>query len=269
MKKIIIALFLLLSVNSYAVRPFVTDDARIVSKGQIEVEAWPEVNLVGDEQTYALQFMAGMSITEWFEFIVGSGGGFDRRTSSETFANPTISPKFLFLKAEVGSWLPGIALDLGMNVNWGRGSLYDDAISLYAIMIATWRFYDDWLNIHLNLGERSTRHNGVSQARNYWGLGLDIGVYQREYRLILESYAGDPMEAEAPRIAYQWGFRWLKSDYINYDLTFGTQKEPDGIFVSGDRREYWVQLGIRLLFDTKYTTNPGHEGAQGLFKRPI
>lgn len=253
--------------NANAVRPFVTDDARIVSKGQVEMELWPELNVVGDEHTYAFQGMFGYSFTEWFELIIGSGAGWDRRPSEWTFANPVIAPKFLLLAAEENSWVPGIALALGVGPNAGRGSLYDDAISRYAFLIATWRPFDDWLNIHVNLGERAARINQVNRSQEYWGLGFDIGVIKKEYRVIAEVYSGDPFEALAPEIAYQWGGRWLKSEYVNFDITMGTQKEPVAFGRGGSEREYWIQFGIRLLFDTPIAKDSSADGARGLIPR--
>lgn len=259
--------FFLFLESAQAVRPFVTDDARIVSKGQIEMEAWPELNVVGDEHTYGLHGMFGYSFNEWFELIVGTGVGYDRRPREHTVANPIISPKILFTSAEVNSWMPGLAMDIGVNFNVGRGSLYDNAISRYWFMIATWRAFDDWLNIHVNLGERATRIEQVSRSQEYWGVGLDIGVVRREYRLIAEAYSGDPFEAIAPDIAFQWGGRWLKSDYVNFDITMGTQREPIGFAQAGPDREYWIQFGIRLLFDTAAVENPSADGARGMFPR--
>jgi hypothetical protein len=264
---VLLTALLLSPSNALAVRPFVTDDARIISKGQIEVESWPELNSVGDEHTYAFQGMFGYSVNEWFELIVGSGVGYDRRPSEITVNNPVIMPKFLLYAAELESFMPGIAIGLGTSINWGRGSLYDNATGRYAIVMASWRFWDDWLNIHLNLGERASRIERQNFSSEYWGIGFDVGVIHRDYRLIVEAYAGDPIEPIAPDIAYQWGGRWLKSDYVNFDITMGTQREPIGFGQGGAEREYWIQFGIRLLFDTELTTDPRPDGARGLFRR--
>jgi hypothetical protein len=263
----IIFLVIFFPFKAFAVRPFVTDDARIVSRGQFEIEAWPEINVVGSEQTYALQFMGGYSFTEWFELIAGTGAGYDREEKIGTFGNPLISPKFLFYPTQLDSLIPGIALNIGTTINWGRGSLYDESQSTFGFLISTWRFHDDWVNIHTNFGTRNSRINKKNYGRPYWGVGFDLGIIEKDYRIIFETYAGDPFEAIAPDIAFQWGVRWIKSDYVNLDLTFGTQKEAETFSKTTDRREYWAQVGIRLLFDTAYVKNPSYEGARGLFRR--
>jgi hypothetical protein len=98
---------------------------------------------------------------------------------------------------------------------------------------------------------------------------VDVGVGLPELRAILEVYAGDPLDALGPDRAVQWGGRWLVSDYLNLDVTFGAQ--PDLQVAPGEapRTELWGQVGIRLLFDV-FTENgePGDfMGAKGLLVR--
>ncbi len=267
MKKNLLLILLLFTSRAYAVRPFVTDDARIVSAGQFEMELWPEVNLVADEQTYAFQGMFGYSFNEWFELIVGSGHGYDRQTRTTTTSNPVITPKFLLYSSQLEAWIPGVALGIGTNLNYGRGSLYDDASSYFGLVIFTWRFWRDRLNLHLNLGNKLTYFEKHRIRREQWGLGLDVGLWDVSWRGIAEAYSGDPIEGVAPRQAYQAGVRWLRSEEVNFDFTLGTQREAVGLRREGERREYWFQVGIRLLFDTPYAEATSAEGARGLFAR--
>ena len=66
---------LLFAPYAQAVRPFVTDVARIIAVGQVEVESWLEVGHA--DKTWnpapAANFMAGATVNEWLEIIVGSG----------------------------------------------------------------------------------------------------------------------------------------------------------------------------------------------------
>jgi hypothetical protein len=98
-------------------------------------------------------------------------------------------------------------------------------------------------------------------ARPYWGVGLDVALGRDDVRAIVESYAGDPFEALGPRVAAQWGFRWLPSDYVNVDLTFGAQPELDDLGQTR-RFEAWGQVG--------HGGRPGEPmGARGLMRNPL
>jgi hypothetical protein len=111
--------------------------------------------------------------------------------------------------------------------------------------MTTTRLLDDWLMLHLNVGAKvGVPLDGGSEARFYWGLGFDVGVGWHWLRLIGEAYAGDPFEAFGAAYAFQWGSRLLVSDYLAFDLTFGTEpRHGSGQF------DVWGQLGVRLLYD--------------------
>lgn len=64
---------------AHAVRPFVTDDARIIDPGQIEMEIWGEMGRYEGDLTPGVHGMFGVSVNEWFELIVGNG--YNRNTT--------------------------------------------------------------------------------------------------------------------------------------------------------------------------------------------
>jgi len=261
---------LLLAPHAQAVRPFVTDDARIIDVGQVEVESWLEVGHADNtwNPAPAANFMAGATVNEWLEIIVGSGVG---RGGNGKFAipNPVIQPKLLLLPAEENG-RPGFALGIGATLDAGIGDLHERGNSAYLIGMTTWRLYDDWLMTHINYGARMDKSRDQSaKFRPYWGIGLDMGLIQEEIRLIIEAYAGDPLHLHAPKTAAQMGFRWIASDYVNLDLTFGVQPELDEHLRRSGSAEVWGQIGLRLLFDV---FTPGGKrgdpmGAKGMFTR--
>jgi hypothetical protein len=165
---------------------------------------------------------------------------------------------------------PGFAMGAGTTFDTGRGDLHDPGMSSYLIGMTTWRRFDDWLQIHVNYGPRMDKARGGSiRIRPYWGIGFDIGTFSKDIRFIIESFAGDPLIFESPKYAGQFGFRWLVSNYVNLDLTFGLEPELDEHRRTTGSIETTAQLGIRLLFDA-YT--PGGirgdpMGAQGMFPR--
>jgi len=254
--------------RSLAVRPFVTDDARIVDFGQLEIETWFEYARPPGERLYAQNIMAGVTITDWLELIVGGGFGWDRE-GRFSVGNPAIQPKFLVWEAGENG-VPGLALSSGVSLPQGSGAMFEDALSGYAMVLTTVRLFDDWLMLHGNLGATYARHAGEAfHGRPYWGIGFDLGLFHPQWRYIAECYAGDPLHATKPSWAAQTGIRWLAGDYLNFDITCGLQPHLDDRSVHTRRSEWWVQFGVRILFDA-FTRDgqPGNPlGARGLFRR--
>lgn len=199
------------------------------------------------------------------EILAGSGIGFDSNREM-TVLNPVITPKILFWEAaEDGT--PGLALAVGVTLPFGTGELYEPATGFYAFAPITTRLFNDGLMVHGNIGARGAYLPGEGTTlRPYWGLGIEAAVFGHDLpHLVLEAYSGDPFEALGPSIAAQGGFRWLASDYVNVDLTFGGQPE-----LHGPGLEIWGQIGLRLLFDA---FTPGGRkgdpmGAPGAFPVP-
>lgn len=252
--------------SAEAVRPFVTDDARIVDYGQVETESWLEYSRHSGGYVTAFNVMAGVTVADWLEIIAGSGVGLaDGREL--TFANPVIQPKMLlFAATEDGR--PGLALAGGVSLRAGRGELFDDATGFYLFAPVSVRLFEDFLFVHGNLGFRGGFGGGEDLVRPYWGFGVEFGPLRPAIpRVVMEVYAGDPFDAFGPDIAGQAGLRWLITDYVNCDLTFGAQPELDAARRSTGHLEYWGQVGLRLLFDV-FTRGgrPGDpQGARGLF----
>jgi hypothetical protein len=256
--------------EALAVRPFVTDDARIIDEGQIEIEMWPEVVRAEGETNYGFHLVGGVTVAPWLELLAGSGVGLDA-DGGLAIANPVFLPKFLVWPAEL-TGVPGLSIGTGVTLPWGQGSLHDDAAGTFAAVILTSRLANDWVMLHANAGytsahvsaDRSATGRAEHSVRPYWGVGFDIGVVHEDVRIIGEAYAGDPFEPLSPDLAFQYGMRWLATDHLNLDITLGTQP-VDGR--SGEW-EHWAQAGIRVLFDTFRDTPGSHEGARGMMDAP-
>lgn len=266
MRLFALSLALTAATPALAVRPFVTDDARIVDIGQIETETWFEYQRQPGRSFGMFNFMGGLTVNRWLEILGGSGVGLDSQGSLNVL-NPVITPKLLFWEAaENGS--PGLALAVGVTLPLGTGELYQEATGFYAFAPITSRLLNDGLMLHLNIGGRGAYvPNQGTTLRPYWGIGTEIAVFGHNApHLVLEAYSGDPFEALGPSIAAQGGFRWLASDTLNLDLTFGGQPaEHNG------GADVWAQLGIRLLFDA-FTPGkkPGDPmGAPGMMRSPL
>jgi hypothetical protein len=267
-----LAIVLGLAVRARAVRPFVTDDARIVDEGQVELETWPELAMTRGDLWFGYNLVAGVSLTPWIELIAGGGVGVDEG-GRFTAANPVFQPKLLFVRAQ-DNGVPGLALVVGVTLPFGRGVMYDDATGVYVVAPVTSRLFDDWLQVHVNFGASIARRGELlpdrtrTTARAFWGLGADLGLGRRDVRMILEAYAGDPFHALGPKIAMQGGFRWLQSDLLNLDVTFGAQPLVENELRVPGEWELWAQVGARLLFDV-FTRGAGDPmGGAGLVEVP-
>ena len=272
---------LLMAQPADAVRPFVTDDARIADYGQLETESWMEFNHA--EGTFGespgINTMIGVTPLDWLEVIAGTGVG---RGSNNRWAiaNPVLQGKVLLTRAEADS-RPGFAFAAGATFDAGQTTLaaggeVDESINpkyklgdnYYAIVLMTRRLLDDTLQVHANFGLRAEHQSGIGLLlRPYWGVGLDMAVIGEDIHAIAEAYAGDPLEYNAPHYAGQFGARWIYSDYTNIDLTFGAQPAMDTYRQATSSVEVWGQLGLRLLFDVfTHDGKPGSaDGAVGLF----
>lgn len=253
---------------AWAVRPFVTDDARIIDRGQIEMENWLE-STRGDghwDPAPGLNTIVGSSLTDWFELLAGGGVGADRAGGS-TVGNPMVMGKVL-LRPALANRGPGVAFSASTVLDQGRGSMYLPGRVSVLLGMSTWRLFDDQLHVHANLGVRSDRGLGFERRRRVqWGVGIESHTPFDKTRFVAEVFSGDPLVLHAPRYAIQTGVRRVESDYLQFDIVFGLEHALDDQLRRRDSLELSVQVGVRLLFDV-YTRggNPGNpDGARGLF----
>jgi hypothetical protein len=269
-KLILVICCVLIARPAFAVRPFVTDDARIVDKGQIEFETWFATNRYANGRwgpPLDYNIIIGNTVNEWLEILMGSGVGVDNDGRS-FITNPVFVSKFLLKKAEPNSIMPGVAFSFASVVNAGFGPLKEDGVVNSLVLMTTNRILNDKIFLHLNLGTKFDHFAGVNLIRPYWGAGLDFATFIPKTRYIIEAFAGDPYELNSPKYAFQTGFRYLKSDTLSFDFTVGMQPEYDPYHPT-DGMEMWFQFGIRWLIDRfRPGGEPGDpDGAKGLFHK--
>lgn len=253
---------------AHAIRPFVTDDARIVDVGQIEMENWLETTRTEGKWNPApgLNGIASTSVNDWLQLLAGFGTGID--ASGKTgIANPLLSAKVL-LKQSSDDGQPGYAISYTSTFDRGDESFQEPGRVESLVGMTTYRLWEDRLNIHLNLGTRIDRpRNGQTSTRPLWGVGFDGEAFSSKTRMVLEVFSGDPLSLNAPRYATQVGFRYLHSDYMQMDFIWGAEPQLDERLNRTGRYESTLQIGVRLLFDafTKGGKQGDPNGAKGLF----
>ena len=207
---LLIAALGLASASAHAARPFVTDDARIVDKCQIETYYKEQQTYSGNEFWFLPACNTEYLGLPW-NFEITAGGN---RIEGEK--NGILQAKFLLKTLQTNGI--GYALSLGM---LGDQPYFNTVMSKSIL--------DDRVVFHGNLG--SFRDTGGT-----WGYGAEVLLWAPRVYGIFESYG---QHRETP--TYHYGFRfWIVPDHFQVDMTHGDQTG------AGDRRFYTV--GLRFLF---------------------
>lgn len=248
--------------DALAVRPFVTDDARIVYKGQLETESYTGMTMVnGDKPAIEARALQGVAITDRFEMIAG-GFGFTYQDNQARPLDLLIQPKYV-LHRSFGA-IPSLSVAAASLFPLSGNRQHWDG---YAMAHVSWFLftpedstdpYDNDLAIHLNLGTKSRYDAGPATYRSklYWAAGFEVSTpVTREVRFLGEIFSGDPFSFEQKFPAFQTGFRWYKSSTVQLDVVFRglrngsleTQAPTGAEFSPG--WNYTIQAGLRVLFD--------------------
>ncbi|MBI2388500.1 MAG: hypothetical protein HYV09_02685 [Deltaproteobacteria bacterium] len=234
--------------NAFAVRPFITDDARVVGKHQAQIESWAR----WDEHSQQHWTVAAIGPVAPLELSIGAvhGVAIHDETHRYSLAAPLLQAKLLLHEARSNEW-PGVAVIGGSFLPFGFGG-FQAPLSGFAYLAATQVIGRDDVLVHTNVGlagaavaEPSARTSQElerhARLRFTWGLGTQIHVY-RSVNLALETFTGDPY-AEVGGGAAQGGFRFILSDNIQLDATGGS-----GLW-GKPQMEAWASAGLRLVSD--------------------
>ncbi len=248
--------------DALAVRPFVTDDARIVYKGQVTTETYGGITMVqGNKPAIEARSLQGLGITDRFELTAG-GFGFSYQDNHARPLDMLIQPKYV-LHSSLGA-IPSVSVTAASLFPLSGNRQHWDG---YAMAQVSWFLftpdadtdpYDNDLALHLNLGMKSRYDAGPATYRSklYWAAGFEvITPVTREIRFLGEIFNGDPFSFEEKFPAFQTGFRWYKSPTVQLDLVFRglrngsleTQAPTGAEFSPG--WNYTIQAGLRVLFD--------------------
>jgi hypothetical protein len=246
---------------AWAVRPFVTDDARIVYKGQVETESFAGISMSSrDKPTIEARALQGASFTDRFE-LIGGGFGFSYYDNQARPLDMLIQPKYLVYRS-FGA-IPSVSVAAASLFPLSGNRQQWDS---YAMAHISWFLftpqessdpYDNDLAIHINLGTKSQYDAGPATYRSkfYWAAGFEVITFTREIRFLGEVFNGDPFAFETEFPAYQTGFRWYKTPNVQMDLVFrGARNGSDDTRLSagvgsGPGWTYTTQIGLRVLFD--------------------
>jgi len=224
--------------EAYGVRPFITDDARVVGYRLGQWETWLRLDKHAGEQWHMFAYGPHRKV----ELSLGGVAGLDKPESNKkhfSYALPLVQGKYLF--KEYGHRKgPGYALVAGSFLPGGRGVFVPEGYGAFAFMNISQCFgkHEDLL-IHANLGSNYLYLNKENNWVNTWGFGMQARTY-RGFHLVGEVFSGDPY-IPGTGLAWQAGFRHFISDLIQVDATLGKGISGSTIM------PLWFSIGARFV----------------------
>ena len=227
MKKVLFFLLLFISLQAFAARPFVTDDARLTNAESCQVEAWTRV------YQHSHELWALPACNPWGSFELTFGGSLAKADGQSATLDSAIQVKTLFRELKTNDWGIGLAVGKISHSDLNPGpSQYGNT---YGYIPASLSLSDDAIILHANLG---LLHDKQSKQNNMtWGLGSEIKI--KPNLLGIAEVYGD--NRSNPYL--QVGFRYsVIPNLFQIDSTYGQQ-------INGDSELKWISLGLRYTPD--------------------
>lgn len=225
LKILIIFLLFFVSSHVWAVRPFVTDDARLGYAGSCQLEAWNRIYR-NSVENWALP---ACNPTGNLEFTVG-GGMVNYHNAPNPGPDYVFQLKTLFKELETNSYGIGIAAGTISHPNAIPGPNLMG--NYYAYIPYSVSFADDFVITHTNVGYAYDKV--IGQSRGLYGFGAEVNLTSR-FMFIAETF-GDT----ANNPFWQTGFRYaIVPDLFQVDATIGQQ-------FSNNLNARWISFGIRF-----------------------
>ena len=214
-----------LMADSWAARPFVTDDARLTTAQSCQLETWTRVY----RSTVELWALPACNPTGNLEFTIGAGAANSGSASIGWTDDFLFQAKTLFKPLETNGWGIGAAVGAIQHpeIRPGPNLLGNQ----YAYVPLSISFADDRVIVHANGGWLHDKASGKHQAT--WGLGTELNL-DSHWTLIAESF-GNTVDIPF----WQTGVRYsLVPGLLQLDGTIGRQYNN-----SIDNR--WLSFGVR------------------------
>lgn len=229
---------LVASRDAWAIRPFITDDARVVGKGLVQLESWWR----RDKDTMQVWALPAFGPTDWLELSAGGVVGAAHFQSSPAFAAslPLFQGKLL-LRPATPNGVPGFAVATGFIPPLGAGAFKTAGVQYYGYLAATESLFDqERMLVHVNVGVAGQAFFAAEpRATMTWGVGSQVRLVA-QLHAVVELFSGDPY-AGSSGAAVQGGFRYIFSDTVQLDGTVG------GEIVGDTPLPPWASSGIRIV----------------------
>lgn len=248
LQRLVVLAAALVAVQAYAIRPFVTDDARVVGGKLAQLETWVLV----DRLIFEHNALVALGPTPWLELTLGltHGAVHSGEGAGYSLTGPILQAKFLLKPAEDHGW-PGFAIALGALPPWGLGAFVPPGWSGFTYLAVTESLFEERLLLHANLGFALGDEPDGAGARRFRplltaGFGFQARIVAGLHG-IAEIYHGDPYDPRSAFGAMQVGFRYIFSDAVQVDGTFGSSLVALSGRAGHASTEQWGTLGLRLV----------------------
>lgn len=223
--------------SAYAVRPFITDDARVVGARSLQLETW----IRADAESFQHWVLVGFGPVGPLELTVGGvhgavyGGHAERGYAA---AGPLLQAKVLFREPTPNAW-PGVAMSAGIQPplhHGGFGAVGWDGFGYVAVTESLG--HEDRVLLHVNLGFYATTAAVQAPWVFTWGVGAQVRVWG-PINAVAEVFSGDPY-AGGSGAATQVGTRIVLNNNVQLDATAGVGLWGDPTL------PFWGTAGLRL-----------------------
>jgi len=256
--------FVAITTQSIAVRPFVTDDATLIGFRRAEVANWFYVT----GETAEIWHSFNYGITHWLEmnligfqglqrgYVPGVDGAEGNYRWRYSWTAPLIQAKFLIRNFEPNSW-PGVTFAIGSDLPFGNRPFRtseDDGPAFRAPRPGGLGFFsftqaigmEEQLLLHASVGATWMDNNPDGDDWGLiWGIGTQFTTGLRDLYGIAEFISGDPYIRGQGGFAWQLGARYFISDDFQFDIGFGS-----GLGGDNDLREgWWLTGGFRWVLN--------------------
>lgn len=226
------------STKELYIRPFITDDARVVGERLAQLETWVRF----DKEAGQHWILGAYGATEKLELTLGGLYGYQvEHDSKKTFSYglPLLQAKYLF-RETMANKAPGFGMVTGTFLPAGQGSFKPAGYGTFGFLTVSQGLGEsDKFLFHVNLGGNYLHIDGSNNLISTWGIGTQIKAYKSMY-LVGEVFSGDPY-IPGTGTSYQLGYRYFFSDLLQIDMTIG-----DGI--AGQKiMPFWFTGGVRIV----------------------
>jgi hypothetical protein len=226
------------STKKVLVRPFITDDARVVGERLAQLETWVRF----DKEAGQHWILGAYGPNKKLELTAGGVYAYQvDHDSKKTFsyALPLLQAKFLFKEYKPNK-APGFGMVLGTFLPVGQGSFKPAGYGTFGFLTVSQCFGEgEKFLFHANLGGNYLHVDDSNNLIATWGLGTQIKAYKGMH-LVGEIFSGDPY-IPGTGTSWQAGYRYFFSDLLQVDMTIGNGISGEVIM------PFWFSTGVRIV----------------------
>lgn len=229
-----------LSMGDGEVRPFITDDSRVVGERLGQLETWCRA----DELDFQQWLIFAYGPNDRLEISAGGVlgveyGSQEGARSTFSYALPLLQAKYLIRPYGHREW-PGLGIVAGTFLPFGKGVLKAPGYGAFSFATVSQCFGErEDLLLHLNLGLNYLYIGQKHELLRTWGFGVQARTLGG-FHLVGEIFSGDPY-VPGSATSWQLGFRHFFSDLLQIDATIGKG------FAGENPLPTWFSAGGRIV----------------------